>query len=68
MELEIKLLSNLNHKNIVKYFGVKRTENEFNILLEYCIGNIDSEIKRETNIKGYFQFELIIYCLYFRIK
>lgn len=38
VEVEIKLLSNLNHKNIVKYFGVKRNEDEFNILLEYCIG------------------------------
>ncbi len=36
--MEIKFLANLNHKNIVKYFGVKRTEDEFNILLEYCIG------------------------------
>jgi serine/threonine protein kinase len=35
---EIDILSKLNHKNIVKYFGTKRTEEHFHILLEYCVG------------------------------
>jgi len=35
---EIDILSKLNHKNIIKYFGTKRTNLSFHIFLEYCIG------------------------------
>ena len=35
---EIELLSNLNHKNIVKYYGVFLEDNNLNIIFEYCIG------------------------------
>jgi serine/threonine protein kinase len=38
VELEIDLLSKLQHKNIVKYFGVVKTAESLDILLEYCIG------------------------------
>ena len=39
IELEINILSKLNHKNIVKYLGASRTsEKLLHILLEYCIG------------------------------
>ncbi len=35
---EIDILSKLNHKNIVKYYGTKRTAVSFQIFLEFCIG------------------------------
>lgn len=37
--VEINLLKILNHKNIVKYFGYKKTPSYLNIYLEYCLGN-----------------------------
>lgn len=37
-EQEIKILSMFSHKNIVKYYGTKRTESYLHILLEYCPG------------------------------
>jgi mitogen-activated protein kinase kinase kinase ANP1 len=37
-ESEIEILSQLNHKNIVKYYGTKRTKESFHIFLEFCIG------------------------------
>lgn len=39
-EQEIKILSRLNHKNIIKYYSTKRTREYFHIFLEFCIGNI----------------------------
>ena len=35
---EIEILSKLNHKNIITYYGTKRTNQCFHIFLEYCIG------------------------------
>jgi serine/threonine protein kinase len=35
---EIDILSQLNHKNIVKYYGTKRSKETFHIFLEFCIG------------------------------
>lgn len=35
---EIKILSSLNHKNIIKYYSTNRTKDEFHIFLEFCIG------------------------------
>ncbi|CAO2658538.1 Nn.00g062610.m01.CDS01 [Neocucurbitaria sp. VM-36] len=36
MEMEIELLKNLNHPNIVKYIGVVRSSESLYIILEYC--------------------------------
>jgi mitogen-activated protein kinase kinase kinase len=38
LECEIDILSNLNHKNIVRYLGTSRDEQYFNIFLEYEAG------------------------------
>ncbi|KAK3236543.1 MAP3K epsilon protein kinase 1, partial [Cymbomonas tetramitiformis] len=44
--LEIDLLKNLNHKNIVKYLGSFRTKGHLNIILEYMEnGSLSSIIK-----------------------
>lgn len=53
MESEINFLANLNHKNIIKYYGIKRTDDELSILLEYCIGIFlnDFKINFELNSK-----------------
>lgn len=37
-EQEIKILSMFPHKNIVKYYGTKKTDEYLHILLEYCPG------------------------------
>lgn len=37
-EREIQILSTLNHKNVIKYYGTRRTKQSFHIFLEYCIG------------------------------
>lgn len=44
--LEIDLLKNLNHRNIVKYHGFVRTNNTLNIILEYCENGSLSNICR----------------------
>jgi serine/threonine protein kinase len=36
--LEIELLSKLNHKNVIKYFGTLRTNERLAIFLDYCVG------------------------------
>ena len=36
IKLEIELLSKMNHKNIVKYYGYCKNKNSINIILEYC--------------------------------
>ena len=38
LELEIEILSQLNHKNIVRYIGSAQEKNYFNIFLEYEVG------------------------------
>jgi len=39
LEQEIEILSQLQHKNIVPYFGTTRNEQYFNIFLEYEAGD-----------------------------
>ncbi len=36
---EVEVLSKLLHKNIVKYYGMTKSDLHFDILLEYCVGN-----------------------------
>ncbi|KAI9295050.1 hypothetical protein K502DRAFT_349422 [Neoconidiobolus thromboides FSU 785] len=44
---EISLLKKLNHKNIVKYFGLLKTDTHLNIIIEYCEnGSLQSIYKR----------------------
>ncbi len=38
---EVELLSQLRHKNIVRYYGTSRDEQYFNIFLEYAAGNLE---------------------------
>lgn len=40
LELEIEILKQLNHKNIVRYIGTSQDEEYLNIFLEYVAGNI----------------------------
>ena len=44
LESEIDILSKLQHKNIVKYYGVVRSVQSLNIILEYCIGGSVAKI------------------------
>ncbi|AAS52904.1 AER223Cp [Eremothecium gossypii ATCC 10895] len=47
--LEIDLLKNLKHENIVKYHGFIQSSHELYILLEYCIrGSLRDLIKKEA--------------------
>ncbi|AET40017.1 serine/threonine protein kinase CDC15 Ecym_5251 [Eremothecium cymbalariae DBVPG len=47
--LEIDLLKNLRHENIVKYHGFIQSSHELYILLEYCIrGSLRDLIKKEA--------------------
>ena len=39
LEQEIEILSQLQHKNIVRYIGTTRDDQYFNIFLEYEAGN-----------------------------
>ncbi len=43
LELEIEILSQLRHKNIVRYLGTTRDDEHFNIFLEYEAGSPESE-------------------------
>ncbi len=38
LEIEIDVLSELRHKNIVRYIGTSRNSDNFNIFLEYVTG------------------------------
>jgi serine/threonine protein kinase len=44
--MEISLLSRLEHKNIVSYYGTQRTETHINIFLEYVAGIHHSNPRR----------------------
>lgn len=47
LETEIELLRNLDHPNIVRYFGTNRTDNRFYIFLEYASdGSVTSALNR----------------------
>jgi mitogen-activated protein kinase kinase kinase 3 len=37
-EQEIKILTTLSHKNVIRYYYVNKNENVFQIYLEYCEG------------------------------
>ena len=59
LQLEIELLKELNHKNIVRYIGSSQTKETLNIFLEFVAGgSISSLIARygkfnETLIRVY---------------
>ncbi|KAJ1728146.1 Protein kinase of the Mitotic Exit Network, partial [Coemansia sp. Benny D160-2] len=44
---EIDVLRDLNHRNIVKYIGYEQTEQELDIILEYCEGGSLQNILRK---------------------
>ena len=56
---EIHLLSNIIHKNIIKYYYVIKTENTIQIFLEYCSGGSLSKLieksgpMKEEEIRNY---------------
>ncbi len=56
---EIELLSKINHKNIIKYYGSFKKHDKLHIILEYCqSGSLLSLLKKykhfnESMIKGY---------------
>ncbi|KAI7824262.1 kinase-like domain-containing protein [Kickxella alabastrina] len=45
--MEIDMLRDLNHRNIVKYIGYEQTEDELDIILEYCEGGSLQNILRK---------------------
>jgi serine/threonine protein kinase len=50
-ESEIEILSKLNHKNIVKYYGSNQSKNHLKIFFEYCEGG--SIAKMLINYKSF---------------
>ncbi|KAJ2854282.1 Protein kinase of the Mitotic Exit Network, partial [Coemansia erecta] len=46
---EIDMLRDLNHPNIVKYIGYEQTDDELDIILEYCEGGSLQNILRKFN-------------------
>ncbi|KAJ2380961.1 Protein kinase of the Mitotic Exit Network, partial [Coemansia sp. RSA 2603] len=46
---EIDMLRDLHHPNIVKYIGYEQTEDELDIILEYCEGGSLQNILRKFN-------------------
>ena len=46
---EINLLKSVNHPNIIKYYGIYELNKEVWIVMEYCLTNLSSFMKR---IKG----------------
>lgn len=53
LEIEYNLLSSFEHKNIVSYYGMERTDNNINIFLEYVGGIyiLYKDIRRVTNFR-----------------
>ena len=51
IESEIEILSKLNHKNIIKYYGSLQSKNHLKIFLEYCEGG--SIAKMLLNYKSF---------------
>ena len=50
MENEIKVLRTCNNENIIKLFDIKKTANNFYLILEYCNeGDLNDYLKQ----KGY---------------
>ena len=49
LQTEMKILSNLKHKNIVKYYGCRQDENSIAIFMEYAKGGT---IRKMISIKG----------------
>jgi serine/threonine protein kinase len=58
-EQEINILSRLNHKNIIRYLGTNRTDKNFHIFLDICIGGSISKM-----LQDYGAFSEIIIKLY----
>ena len=50
------MLSRLKHENIVKYFGMERTDDRLNLLMEYVAGGTISSL---VNRYGKFKESLI---------
>ena len=48
---EARLLSRLNHPNVVRFFGVSYEANQFFIVTEYCPSNL-GEILQESRLRG----------------
>ena len=44
LELEVEILSRLNHKNIVRYLGTRKDERSLNIFMEYVAGGTISSL------------------------
>ena len=46
-EQEINILSRLYHKNIIRYLGTNRTDENFHIFLDICIGGSISKMLQD---------------------
>ena len=44
LELEVEILSRLNHKNIVRYLGTRKDDHSLNIFMEYVAGGTISSL------------------------
>jgi len=46
-EQEINILSRLSHKNIIRYLGTNRSDKNFHIFLDICIGGSISKMLQD---------------------
>ncbi len=70
MEEEIKLMQNLNHGNIVQYYGTSRSPTQFYIFMEYMTdGSLSTMLKKggplpEDRVKVSISIQYIICYIY----